>query len=110
MQSLTSILTPADREPLPAKKTPAITDRSFLGGLLQSSLVLVEEWQKLPGDMQADLSACQDAERVLTVLVEHRLLTEYQADRIRAGTTYGLVLGNYRILGRLGAGGMAVVF
>src|SRR5205085_1802871 len=37
-------------------------------------------------------------------------LTKYQADRIRAGTTYGLVLGNYRVLDRLGAGGMAVVF
>src|SRR5205085_2507585 len=44
------------------------------------------------------------------LLVAHKLLTPYQADRIAAGTTYGLVLGNYRVLDRLGAGGMAVVF
>src|SRR5439155_6716906 len=33
-----------------------------------------------------------------------------QAARVRAGTTFGLILGNYRVLERLGAGGMAVVF
>src|SRR5262249_38056888 len=46
----------------------------------------------------------------LALLVQHQLLTEYQAARIEAGTTFGLVLGNYRVLDRLGAGGMAVVF
>ena len=51
-----------------------------------------------------------DSEAALVGLVQHRLLTEYQADRVRAGTTYGLVLGNYRVLDRVGAGGMAVVF
>ena len=39
-----------------------------------------------------------------------RLLTEYQADRIEAGKTFGLIIGNYRVLDRLGAGGMGVVF
>jgi response regulator RpfG family c-di-GMP phosphodiesterase len=38
------------------------------------------------------------------------LLTDYQVDRVLAGTTHGLVLGNYRVLDRLGAGGMGVVF
>ena len=47
---------------------------------------------------------------MLNLLVEHGLMTEYQAGRIQAGTTFGLVLGNYRILDRIGAGGMAVVF
>jgi response regulator RpfG family c-di-GMP phosphodiesterase len=44
------------------------------------------------------------------MLVERGLLTDYQAGRIEAGTTFGLVMGNYRILDRLGAGGMGVVF
>jgi response regulator RpfG family c-di-GMP phosphodiesterase len=43
-------------------------------------------------------------------LVEAGLLTAYQATRLLAGTLHGLVLGNYRILDRLGSGGMAVVF
>src|SRR5207249_4775363 len=38
------------------------------------------------------------------------LLTAYQAERIAAGTTFGLILGNYRVLERLGTGGMGVVF
>ena len=37
-------------------------------------------------------------------------MTEYQADRIAAGTVHGLILGSYRVLDRLGAGGMGVVF
>ena len=42
--------------------------------------------------------------------MENALLTEYQAARIDAGKTLGLILGNYRVLDRLGAGGMGVVF
>src|SRR5207237_9286460 len=43
-------------------------------------------------------------------LLQAGLLTEYQLDRVLAGNTHGLVLGNYRVLQRLGAGNMAVVF
>jgi response regulator RpfG family c-di-GMP phosphodiesterase len=43
-------------------------------------------------------------------LVEEGLLTAYQADRLLAGNHHGLLLGNYCVLDRLGAGGMAVVF
>jgi response regulator RpfG family c-di-GMP phosphodiesterase len=43
-------------------------------------------------------------------LVQAGLITEYQLDRVLAGTTHGLVLGNYRVLRNLGSGGMGVVF
>jgi len=92
------------------RKRSFSTGRSFLTSFLQSSIILEEDWQTLPNDIQDDLYLCQDPEVILTALVKYRLLTDYQADRIRAGTTYGLVLGNYRVLDRLGAGGMAVVF
>jgi response regulator RpfG family c-di-GMP phosphodiesterase len=43
-------------------------------------------------------------------LVEAGLLTQYQLDRVLAGTTHGLVLGSHRVLDRLGSGAMGVVF
>jgi response regulator RpfG family c-di-GMP phosphodiesterase len=85
-------------------------ESNFLEWLINDSLVLAEDWEALPQKVHQEYLECDDHESALTLLVEHRLLTEYQADRIRAGTTYGLVLGNYRVLDRLGAGGMAVVF
>ena len=49
-------------------------------------------------------------EAVGEALVQAGLLTDYQLDRVLAGTTHGLVLGNHRVLSRLGAGSMGVVF
>jgi response regulator RpfG family c-di-GMP phosphodiesterase/serine/threonine protein kinase len=78
--------------------------------LLESSLVLAEDWESLPAPARAAIRECSDFSALLSLLQEHALLTEYQADRIEAGTTHGLILGNYRVLARLGAGAMGVVF
>ncbi|HEV2946775.1 MAG TPA: protein kinase [Gemmataceae bacterium] len=43
-------------------------------------------------------------------LVQADLLTSYQLDRILVGTVHGLILGNYKVRERLGAGTMGVVF
>jgi response regulator RpfG family c-di-GMP phosphodiesterase len=43
-------------------------------------------------------------------LVAAELLTEFQAERVRAGRVHGLILGNYRLLDRIGVGGMGVVY
>jgi len=95
---------------LPRSVKPSSTASDYLEQLLDSFLVLAEDFDSLPAEAQEELTSCRDQDRLLSLLVEHNLLTEYQADRIRAKTTYGLVLGNYRVLDRLGAGGMAVVF
>jgi response regulator RpfG family c-di-GMP phosphodiesterase len=78
--------------------------------LLSASLVLAEDWEALPATTQEELRTCPDRQTILQGLVNQGLLTDYQAKRIAAGTTFGLVLGNYRILDRIGAGGMGVVF
>jgi response regulator RpfG family c-di-GMP phosphodiesterase len=82
----------------------------ILRELLCSSLVLTEDWERLPARTRDELANSSDTKMILSSLVEHSLLTAYQADRVEAGTIYGLILGNYRVLDRLGAGGMGVVF
>ncbi len=54
--------------------------------------------------------SCADFEQLLSQMVEQKLLTDYQAARIASGKTFGLLLGNYRVLDRLGAGGMGILF
>jgi serine/threonine-protein kinase len=62
-----------------------------------------------------DLAAAtpyHDADGALWVqdLVERRILTDFQAEQLLAGQSGALVLGHYRLLDRLGAGGMGQVF
>jgi response regulator RpfG family c-di-GMP phosphodiesterase len=78
--------------------------------LLTSSIVLAEDWEKLPTPTQNEIAQCTEKRQLLSSLVQHNLLTEYQADRVAAEKIFGLVLGNYRVLDRLNAGGMGVVF
>jgi putative two-component system response regulator len=82
----------------------------LLNDLLASSLILGEDWDQLPTAVREELQGCQDTQLLLARLVDCNLLTEYQAARVEAGTTFGLILGNYRVLDRLGVGGMGVVF
>jgi response regulator RpfG family c-di-GMP phosphodiesterase len=82
----------------------------MLENLVASSLVLSEDWDRLSEDARTQMRESAGSPVLLALLVEHGLLTEYQAGRIRSGKKFGLLLGNYRILDRLGVGGMGVVF
>src|SRR5262249_43558873 len=93
-----------------AVQRPAAASRGFLQELQDSDLVLSEDWDALPASTRNELNRCSDPEIVLAGLVAHGLLTDYQADRVRAGQAFGLVLGNYRVLVRIGAGCMGIVF
>jgi len=96
----------------PGMKYPGFTPQSLdsLETLLKTSLVLAEDLDKIPSAQRRELVDLQESEQFLPALVKLGLLNEYQAGRIGAGTHFGLVLGNYRVLDRLGAGGMGVVF
>jgi response regulator RpfG family c-di-GMP phosphodiesterase/serine/threonine protein kinase len=82
----------------------------MLEELQNTSVILAEDWQSLPRETRQALAACSDQHQLLDQLVQLALINEYQAARLRAGKGYGLVLGNYRVLERIGAGGMGVVF
>jgi response regulator RpfG family c-di-GMP phosphodiesterase len=84
--------------------------QTLLTDLLRSSVILPEDSEKLPEQTQEEIRRCSEIPQLLSLLVQHGLLTEYQAARVEAGKTHELVLGNYRVLERLGAGGMGVVF
>jgi response regulator RpfG family c-di-GMP phosphodiesterase len=93
--------------PRPESFTPR---RSFFGDLSQASLVRTQAWNALEPTTQEELRRLDDPERLLSRLVDYEVLTEYQARRIDAGKTFGLVLGNYRVLDAIGKGGMGIVF
>jgi response regulator RpfG family c-di-GMP phosphodiesterase len=81
-----------------------------LEDLLRRSVILREDWDALPASTREDIRRATEVERLLTHLIQHQLLTAYQAGCIRSGKMSGLIFGNYRILDKLGAGGMGVVF
>ena len=81
-----------------------------LDDLLASELVLRSEWERLPSRLQRRLQDKTTSEALLPALVEQRLLTPYQSQRLALGQRFGLVLGDYRVLDRIGSGSMAVIF
>ena len=51
-----------------------------------------------------------DAEQLVREMVRHKKLTKFQAQNAYRGKSRGLVMGNYVILDKLGAGGMGTVY
>lgn len=82
----------------------------LLSWLLESGVLLHEDWDALPEAYQQEFEAAVDSKTLLEGLMDRGLLTEYQSRRVATGQTFGLVLGNYRVLERLGGGTMGVVY
>jgi response regulator RpfG family c-di-GMP phosphodiesterase/serine/threonine protein kinase len=110
MQSrVASPTNPDFEQPMPSDE-PCSEAQHLLRKLIASSVIASSRWKALPAAVKDELTGCQDAGLLRRRLVEHALLTDYQASRVAAEMTHGLVLGNYRILDRLGSGAMGVVF
>lgn len=86
-----------------------LTVDSFLAGVRQSGLIddvrLDEALRPL-----RESGELAEAESIAAVLVERRLLTRWQADKLLQGKFKGFVLGRYRLLELLGRGEMSTVY
>jgi putative two-component system response regulator len=78
--------------------------------LLHTSVIRRYDWERLDRSIQDALVEETDEAPILARLVSHNVLTEYQAERIRSGQRFGLILGNYRVVSRLGHGAMGQVY
>jgi response regulator RpfG family c-di-GMP phosphodiesterase len=113
---------PVRRTPPMHRQPPAPTGESLTDGRLPAAARgFLDEVRAVGLADAAALAAFLDAhadrlpdytagERLGRALVQAGLLTPYQLDRLLSGTTYGLVLGGYRVLEELGSGGMGKVF
>lgn len=106
-----SVTRPAQLLDLAVPALPPLSATShLLHYLLDTSVVPAEEFEALPAEQQHALENEQDEAKLLDRLIAARLMTSYQANRIKTGRIHGLLLGNYRVLDRIGAGGMGVVY
>jgi len=74
---------------------------------LEDSGILADDTIK---DFIPPKASPKDAEELVRELVRHKKLTKFQAEEVYRGKGKSLVLGNYVLMEKIGAGGMGQVF
>jgi response regulator RpfG family c-di-GMP phosphodiesterase len=101
-------LNPNDTHDGPGEMSASVF--SLLSWLLDSLVVLPEEWDELPPRDREQIAQAASTDVLLDLLVARHLLTPFQAEAVRGGRGDDLVLGHYRVLDVLGQGGMGTVY
>ena len=86
-----------------------ISVENFLRHLADSGVLPVEDTDRLNADVPK-AKRSQDAKELARDLVRQNKLTKFQAEALYNGISKGLVLGNYVLLDKIGAGGGGMVF
>jgi response regulator RpfG family c-di-GMP phosphodiesterase len=89
---------------------PAAAGPPLLHRLLAAGVIPADDYESLGAAERQAIDRESDDARLLDALVAARLLTDHQTGRVKIGRLHGLVLGNYRVLDRIGTGGMGVVY
>ena len=82
----------------------------FINDLLDQSIVLPEEWDELDSGVKENVFSSLSQDEAVKKLENLHLITSFQSEAIRKGYSRELRLGQYRILGMLGRGGMGIVY
>ena len=88
-----------------------ISAEKFLDYVERSGLVEKDQLsQTLDALKQSDPAAWEDGERMAERLIEAKLLTRWQCDSLLKGKYKRFFLGQYKLQGHLGTGGMSSVY
>lgn len=83
------------------------TSNEFLESLRKSGLI---DTPVLDEALGSYTGTTEEPMKIAEFLIQRKLLTSFQAKSILAGRYKGLVIGAYRVMDKIGAGGMGIVY
>src|SRR5579884_101755 len=87
-----------------------VTVPDFLGVVRQSGLLEASVLGPYLNRLRQAGTLPERAEALAALLVRDGILTRFQAEQLLAGKVRGFVIGRYRVLDKIGAGGTGMVF